>query len=918
MWSFLQITMSRKQAKKINATGRLLAHPNWVNSARLLELAQQIVREKTVDAARLQHELHSAWHLSDKPELRELVLAEARGTLLYDALQMNGLPVPAVNCLMLLYALAFEGMTPKQVRRELGGLLKRLEEEQDHPHAPWDDAERATHESTLLNVGRLVEAAQVAEVHRLAGNFSISRRKASSPVPGLEAAEVHGLQGLLPLQTTQLHGRPRARVADPAPFNEGELSGAFKELLERLELRLVESAPGALRASKQLRVPLAVVLAEREYHFDAQLTLVFTMEQPRARKLNAWRARVESLLSSESVAMVVQRVNHALVELFTAYHTVLTPEQFTSLAESMRLALETGVSVWVEDTSLNARDWLPPQQLALLAQVDARRAENLLQIKDYPQSFSLARTLGRRLHARLGPTNSGKTWDALNALARAPSGVYLAPLRLLALEVRDRLMEQGVPCNLLTGEDREFVPGARHTACTIEMLNPAEMLDVAVIDEIQMLADPDRGWAWTAALVGVSAKDVFLCGSACAMPCLAHAALGMGEPLDVTLLERKNKLEVEPFTEEHAAVGSRKKHKRAVQVDGGEARHLQPGDAVIAFSRRDVLTLSARYREAGWRVSTIYGALAPEVRRAEAQKFAKGETDIVVATDAVGMGLNLPIRRVVFSTVVKFDGQSVRELLPTELQQIAGRAGRYGLHDKGIVTTIDPEELPFLRKTLKEELPTLPDKLSVAPNFWHVQALAALLNTQQIGPILAYFARELATDSPAFGASSLEGPIALGHKVDNMAHNARAAVDVADKFVLACAPVDSAKPSDMEFYVQCVSALLFNKKKPLPVLPAWLSSNNSSMLEEAELLSRCVGLYAWLGNKYPEVFPDVHKVPEARSVIGAYIERALLRQTGFVLTAKEAREGAAAPAPEKTREHGKKHQRKKQGKAKRG
>ena len=131
----------------------------------------------------------------------------------------------------------------------------------------------------------------------------------------------------------------------------------------------------------------------------------------------------------------------------------------------------------------------------------------------YLASFPHARRIKRHHHFYLGPTNSGKTHQALLALQQAESGVYLAPLRLLAMEIRDRLVAAGVPCNLITGEERVLMPGAKHTASTIEMMNPNKKVAVAVIDEIQMLQDPDRGSAWTAALVGVPAEQVYVCGS---------------------------------------------------------------------------------------------------------------------------------------------------------------------------------------------------------------------------------------------------------------------------------------------------------------------------------------------------------------------------------------------------------------------
>lgn len=155
-------------------------------------------------------------------------------------------------------------------------------------------------------------------------------------------------------------------------------------------------------------------------------------------------------------------------------------------------------------------------------------------------SFNLARSIKRHHHFYPGPTNSGKTYQALAALERATSGIYLAPLRLLAMEVRDRLVAAGVPCNLITGEERVLMDGAQHTASTIEMMNPGKQVEVAIIDEIQMLQDPDRGSAWTAALIGAPASQVFICGStAVTAPCI-EAVEALNETYEVNLFSTQN------------------------------------------------------------------------------------------------------------------------------------------------------------------------------------------------------------------------------------------------------------------------------------------------------------------------------------------------------------------------------------------
>jgi hypothetical protein len=328
---------------------------------------------------------------------------------------------------------------------------------------------------------------------------------------------------------------------------------------------------------------------------------------------------------------------------------------------------------------------------------------------------------------------------------------------------------------------------------------------------------------------------------------------------------------------EDAPVGSRRGRRHA---EAG----LQPGDALIAFSRKDVLTLSARYRAQGLSVATIYGALAPEVRRTESERFASGEADVVVATDAIGMGLNLPVRRVIFSTVHKFDGVQTRPLNAAEVQQIAGRAGRFGLHDEGRVTTLDREDLPHVRRMLAEAQPTMRSALTIAPSPWHVESLAQLLGTQQIAPILSYFATRIAAKSSLFETAALEDQVGLARVVDRMAGK----LSLAEKFTFSCAPIAHDKDNELAYFETCLQAFAKGRTLLLPRLAGWLAEREPGFLEEAEFLSKDVSLYAWLSYKFPEVYCDGEAVPELRAHLSRYIERELLRQNGFGMTSKEA------------------------------
>ncbi len=346
-----------------------------------------------------------------------------------------------------------------------------------------------------------------------------------------------------------------------------------------------------------------------------------------------------------------------------------------------------------------------------------------LAFQGYPATFAKARRLNRRVTLYVGPPNSGKTHAAFERLAQALDGAYLAPLRLLALEGRDRLAARGVPCSLLTGEENMPAADARVVSSTIEMVNTQKTIDVAVIDEAQMIFDNSRGWAWTQAVVAVPAQEVIIICSSYAVPALQNLLGLCGEACLVREFTRMQHVQLLPGT---LPVGA-----------------LKLGDAVVAFSRRDVLTLRDNIAANGHPVSVIYGALPPEVRRREAERFASGESHILVATDAIGMGLNLPIRRVLFSTLTKYDGVADRTLEESEVHQIAGRAGRYGIHEEGFVGVLENAE-PGAPRVLQELLAKAPRaprnfKAPVAPNGWHVDTISARLNKNKLRDVLAVF-----------------------------------------------------------------------------------------------------------------------------------------------------------------------------------
>ena len=364
----------------------------------------------------------------------------------------------------------------------------------------------------------------------------------------------------------------------------------------------------------------------------------------------------------------------------------------------------------------------------------------------YRDLYPLARQMKRKFILHLGPTNSGKTYEGVGRLRGARHGIYLGPLRLLAAEQFETLNLHDVPCSLVTGEEQLRVPGSRVQSSTVEMADLKEQYDVAVIDECQMISDRDRGGAWTAAILGLCAEEIHACASPDAEALLTRIISDCGDEYTIVRHHRKTPLEVE---------------KAGFQFPAS----VRKGDALIVFSKARVHAVAAELKRQGWRVSLIYGALPPDVRRDQAERFQQGDSEVVVSTDAIAMGMNLPIERVVFLESEKYDGDITRPLTDAEIKQIAGRAGRYGQYDVGYVnafgfrgTVSRALERPLLNLTeavigFPESLLGLPLPLTETINQWlamkdrgcfskastaRMAALAAMMETRHTDKRLLY------------------------------------------------------------------------------------------------------------------------------------------------------------------------------------
>ncbi|MEP6505438.1 MAG: helicase-related protein [Betaproteobacteria bacterium] len=476
-----------------------------------------------------------------------------------------------------------------------------------------------------------------------------------------------------------------------------------------------------------------------------------------------------------------------------------------------------------------------------------------LAFQGYPDTFEMARKLQRTVTLYVGPPNSGKTYAAFERLAAAHDGCYLAPLRLLALEGRDRLVGRGVACSLLTGEENDPAPDARVVSSTIEMVNTSKPIDVAVIDEAQMIFDTSRGWAWTQAIVGVPANEVIIICSAYAAEAIENLLKLCGENCKVVTFERKQHVELMPGPVPISA--------------------LKKGDAVVAFSRREVLMLRDQVAANGHPVSVIYGALPPEVRRREAERFAHGHAHILVATDAIGMGLNLPIRRVLFSTLKKFDGVGDRTLNESEVHQIAGRAGRYGMHEEGFTGVLREAE-PTALRTLKELLPKPPRaprdfKATVAPNWWHIDTIATRLQLTQLRAVLNVFVDQLKLDNAHFAVAELDQMLELAEQLDRTAGK----LTLKQRFIYAQAPVDTRTEAQVQAFLDWTHHHATVGKAGTP----WFLDevDEHSRLDNMEKALRSCTLWLWLDLRFPNVYGHLDAVIDLRERLNEGIERHL-------------------------------------------
>ena len=456
----------------------------------------------------------------------------------------------------------------------------------------------------------------------------------------------------------------------------------------------------------------------------------------------------------------------------------------------------------------------------------------------------------------IGPPNSGKTHDSLEALTSADSGWYLAPLRLLAYEIFERLNAAGTPCNLLTGEEHIPIEGAQFTAATIEMFNANQSGECIIIDEAQMLADPDRGWAWTRAMIEATSPQIHMIAPVTAQSLIEDMAKAANLSLEVQEHNRLTPIRV---------------------ADEDWSLQALPAHTIlVAFSRKRVLALKTELERRGRTVSVVYGSLPPEVRRRQSERFAAGETEICVATDAVGMGLNLPADNVCFYEIEKFDGRNMRKLKPEEVQQIGGRAGRYGLSEGGLVGGTSHKSLRFLRRAFHKNPPDLL-YARIAPQLEDLQMIPGTLSEKLIEwSQLRSIPKSLRS---IIRIADMEERINLAQMLTDQEVE-QVGLAAAVKFINA-----PTRESTRAYWRQCTKAIIAGRAMPLPPEPP-RSVNSTADLDQTEHCVTSADIYLWLAHRpeFGDFAPDMARVKEQREAWSISIDRGLLKRLKQVKT----------------------------------
>lgn len=499
---------------------------------------------------------------------------------------------------------------------------------------------------------------------------------------------------------------------------------------------------------------------------------------------------------------------------------------------------------------------------------DLRKISDLrVPVNWYPE----ARAIQRKVIFHAGPTNSGKTYHAIQRYLSAKSGVYCGPLKLLAHEIFEKSNDAGVPCDLVTGEERTSVDEdgqpSDHVACTIEMCSVNTPYEVAVIDEIQMIRDPARGWAWTRALLGLCAEEIHVCGESAAIDFVRELMYTTGEEVEVHEYQRLTALSI-------------------LDQALDSLDNLRPGDCIVCFSKNDIYSISRQIEAKGLKCAVIYGSLPPGTKLSQAKKFNDPDDPckILVATDAIGMGLNLSIKRIIFNTLIKpgmnEKGEKQMEKISTsQALQIAGRAGRFSSKFKeGEVTTMHRDDLPVLKEILSQSVAPI-QTAGLHPTAEQIEMFAYHLPDATLSNLIDIFVSLSQVDGLYF-VCNIDDFKFLADMIQHIPLNLRS------RYVFCTAPINK------QPFV-CTSFLKFARQfsRDEPLTFEWVCRHinwpspqpkNIKDLVHLEAVHDVLDLYLWLSYRFMDMFPDPIFVRQIQKELDHTIQEGVKNITGLI------------------------------------
>lgn len=470
----------------------------------------------------------------------------------------------------------------------------------------------------------------------------------------------------------------------------------------------------------------------------------------------------------------------------------------------------------------------------------------------YPQ----AREKQRKIIFHAGPTNSGKTYHAMERFMKASSGIYCGPLKLLAVENFNKANANNTPCDLVTGEERRYADPAgqtkaNHVSCTVEMTQVTEPVEVVVIDEIQMLRDPARGWAWTRALLGIPADEVHLCGEEAAVDLVRNMLMPTGDIFEVVRYNRLTPLVIE-------------------EKPLGELTNIRSGDCIVCFNRDSIYQVTSDLERLGHQVAVVYGTMPPGAKLAQCAKFNKLENcQVMVATDAIGMGLNLSIGRVIFHSLMKTTAdekgnRSMEYLSTSQCLQIAGRAGRFNTHfGTGYVTTWKSEDLRSLREIMARGVKPI-EKAGLHPTAEQIELFAYHLPHLGLTDLIELFVDICEFDSSAYFICDLENFKLLAKAIEHINVPLRA------RFVFCCAPINTKVTFALSMFTKFVRQFSVGE----PISAAWVKNiinwpckppQNLEDLHHLEAVYDVFELYLWLSYRFQTMFFEPDEIRAAQT-----------------------------------------------------